>query len=83
MPRAPDDITKRLTRIETRVTKLCIAAGMPEGDSGMQFCEGVVTVPSQNVTLNQIAKAIPEDWNKHVTVRLRDGTQIAALDFTP
>ena len=71
MPELTED-TKRLRRIETRVTQLAIALGIPTRAQKPAFDpeKASVVVPSMHSSLQEILDSIPEGWHRPVTVRI-------------
>ena len=72
MPELTED-TKRLRRIETRVTQLAIALGIPTRAQKPVFNpdKASVVVPSMHSSLQEILDSIPVDWHRPVTVSIK------------
>ena len=64
------EILARVRRTETRVTQLCLAAGISTQAQKPEFnpAKSRVLVPSRHTTLQELLASIPKDWKNPVEV---------------
>ena len=72
------EITDRLRRVETRLTKMMIHLGIPTGTTPVEFLDDELHVPSPSVALLTCLEAIPEA-RRGGTIRVKCKGQVICI----
>lgn len=71
------EIRDRLRRIETRVTRMMLAAGIPERVDRPEFKHGELRVPSPQVSLADIVASVPPGaYGTDIRISLRGAPDV-------
>lgn len=62
------EVLDRVRRIETRVTKMAIAMGLPNQAQRPVFSAGRIHITSPHTSLHELRTAIPEGWTGLVEI---------------
>jgi hypothetical protein len=76
-PDQEKEMIERMRRIETRVTVMSTALGVPQNGHKPTFdtATGVVSLPSPHASLRSIINVIPKGWSGRVRMMVGDDVQ--------